>query len=38
MRSSGEVSGGPSTLGSKEKQAFANALDQYLAQQGDKQS
>ena len=38
MRSSGEVSGGPSTLGSKEKQAFANALDRYLAEQGESQS
>ncbi|MCL4106633.1 UNVERIFIED_CONTAM: hypothetical protein GTU68_009767 [Idotea baltica] len=38
MRSSGEVSGGHGTLGSKEKQAFANALDQYLALQGDKSS
>ena len=31
MRSSGEVSGGPSALGQKDKQNFANALDQYLA-------
>lgn len=31
MRASGEVTGGPSSLGSKEKQAFGNALDQYLA-------
>ena len=31
MRSSGEVrSGGPAALGQKDKQAFANALDQYL--------
>lgn len=38
MRSSGEITGGPSTLGSKEKQAFANALDSYLAQQVENQS
>ena len=31
MRSSGEVTGGPPTLGSRDKQAFANALDRYLA-------
>jgi uncharacterized protein YaiI (UPF0178 family) len=31
MRSSGEVTGGPAALGSRERQAFANALDQYLA-------
>ncbi len=31
MRSSGEVTGGPSTLGVRDKQAFANALDRYLA-------
>ena len=33
MRASGDVHGGPPTLGSKDKQAFANALDSYLAQQ-----
>ena len=38
MRSSGEITGGPSALGSKEKQAFANALDSYLAQQREKHS
>ncbi|OUS31775.1 hypothetical protein A9Q99_03335 [Gammaproteobacteria bacterium 45_16_T64] len=31
MRSSGEVHGGPPAMGSKDKQAFANALDRYLA-------
>lgn len=31
MRSSGEVTGGPSTLNSRDKQEFANALDRYLA-------
>jgi len=33
MRSSGVVTGGPPPLGDREKQAFANALDRYLAQQ-----
>ncbi|HQQ64201.1 MAG TPA: YaiI/YqxD family protein [Pseudomonadales bacterium] len=31
MRSIGEVRGGPPPLGPKEKQAFANALDKWLA-------
>ena len=31
MRSSGEVTGGQATLGPKDKQDFANALDRYLA-------
>ena len=31
MRSSGEMTGGPPALGQRDKQAFANALDQYLA-------
>lgn len=31
MRSTGEVHGGPSAYGQREKQAFANALDRYLA-------
>jgi uncharacterized protein YaiI (UPF0178 family) len=31
MRSSMEVGGGPPALGSKDKQAFANVLDTYLA-------
>lgn len=31
MRSSGEVRGGPPALGDRDKQAFANALDRYLA-------
>lgn len=31
MRSSGVQSGGPPPLGQAEKQAFANALDRYLA-------
>ena len=31
MRSSGEITGGPTALGPRERQAFANALDQYLA-------
>jgi uncharacterized protein YaiI (UPF0178 family) len=31
MRSSGEITGGPPTLGARDKQAFANALDRYLA-------
>ena len=31
MRASGYQSGGPPPLGQREKQAFANAFDQYLA-------
>lgn len=31
MRASGEVGGGPPALGAKDKQAFGNSLDQYLA-------
>ena len=31
MRSSMEIGGGPPVLGSRDKQAFANALDRYLA-------
>ena len=31
MRSSMEVGGGPPALGPRDKQAFANALDTYLA-------
>ncbi len=31
MRASGEMTGGPPALGQRERQAFANALDQYLA-------
>lgn len=31
MRSSGEMTGGPPTLGPRDRQAFANALDRYLA-------
>jgi uncharacterized protein YaiI (UPF0178 family) len=31
MRSSMEIGGGPPALGSRDKQAFANALDSYLA-------
>lgn len=31
MRSSGEMCGGPAALGPRDKQAFGNALDQYLA-------
>jgi uncharacterized protein YaiI (UPF0178 family) len=31
MRSSGEITGGQTALGPIERQAFANALDQYLA-------
>lgn len=31
MRASGEHTGGPPALGPREKQAFANALDSYLA-------
>lgn len=34
MRASGDVHGGPAVLGSKDKQAFANALDRYIAQYG----
>lgn len=33
LRSSGIQSGGPAALGSKERQAFANALDRWLAKQ-----
>ena len=32
LRSSGEVSGGPGPYGEREKQAFANSLDRWLAQ------
>ena len=31
MRSSGDIGGGPAALGPRDKQAFANALDRYLA-------
>ena len=31
MRSSGEITGGPPALGPRDRQAFANALDQILA-------
>ncbi len=31
LRASGEVGGGPPALGERDKQAFANALDRYLA-------
>ena len=31
MRSSGEMTGGPAALGSRDKQAFGNALDQFLS-------
>ena len=31
MRSSGEHTGGPAAFGQRERQAFANLLDQYLA-------
>jgi uncharacterized protein YaiI (UPF0178 family) len=34
MRASGEVGGGPPALGERDKQAFANALDRYLARHG----
>lgn len=34
MRGSGETTGGPPALGPRERQAFANALDQYLAKYG----
>lgn len=34
MRSSGDIHGGPAALGPKDKQAFANALDRYIAQYG----
>ena len=30
LRNSGEITGGPAALGSKEKQAFANRLDSFL--------
>ena len=30
LRSTGEITGGPSALGAKDKQQFANALDQHL--------
>ncbi len=33
MRSSGVLTGGPPAPGDREKQAFANALDRYLARQ-----
>ncbi|MEM7762680.1 MAG: YaiI/YqxD family protein [Pseudomonadota bacterium] len=33
MRASGVQTGGPSALGQREKQQFANALDRWLAQQ-----
>ena len=31
MRSAGEVTGGPAPLGQGDRQAFANALDRFLA-------
>ncbi len=31
LRDTGQVSGGPSTFGQRDAQAFANALDRYLA-------
>ncbi len=31
LRDTGQVSGGPSAFGQKDKQAFANALDRFLA-------
>ena len=34
MRATGEVRGGPPALGERDKQAFANALDRYLARHG----
>ena len=37
MRSSMEVGGGPPPMGNREKQAFANALDRYLAKAGKSQ-
>ncbi len=33
LRSSGEVTGGPPTFSMKDRQAFANQLDRFLAQQ-----
>lgn len=33
LRDSGKISGGPAPLDKKNQQAFANALDRYLAQQ-----
>lgn len=35
MRASGVQSGGPPPLGQKERMAFANALDRYLARRGE---
>lgn len=34
LRDTGQVSGGPSALGQRDKQAFANALDRFLAKHG----
>ena len=34
MRATGEMRGGPPALGERDKQAFANALDRYLARHG----
>jgi uncharacterized protein len=31
LRDAGQVSGGPSAFGQRDKQAFANALDRFLA-------
>lgn len=36
MRASGEMTGGPAALGPKDKQAFGNALDQYLSKYANK--
>ena len=37
MRASGvDTGGGPAAFGQRDKQAFANGLDRYLAQQGPK--
>lgn len=34
LRDNGQISGGPSAFGQKDKQAFANALDRFLAGKG----
>ncbi len=37
LRDTGSISGGPPPLGNVERQAFANALDRYLAKHGQSQ-
>lgn len=38
LRDRGEISGGPSAFGAREQQAFANALDRFLAKQKNREN